>query len=350
MSLPIDSSSRRVAPPPPPKPKVKAPATHVHHHAETRTTRHGSVSKHSKNPLPDVPSPHGPAIRRDTHFETGGSTGSASVQGPSFHVDGSAGGSISASGIDAHVDVDLSGTAVTAEAEGKKTINFSVAGEKYSVTLDLKAMGEIGADAHLHLDVHLGTGGVKVSASAEGFAGAKASLTGSIELSHEGDELASGQVTVGADVGVAGSAHADVGFSGGKVSFDVGAEGSIGAGLSLDVQGDVNVPNVLEAVVETGEAAIKQGAKELVEDGKELIENGVGELKDLADKGVDEAKDLAVDFAHDLDDLAQQGIDAAEDLVGDVGDTLKDVGGAAVKGLESFGHEVLHDLNPTNWF
>lgn len=347
---------------PDPKPTVERHGTSVHAHVEKTKSGKASVSKKSKNDLPEVPSPTGPKISRSTEFGTSGSTGSASVsgkgpggtdlsasvQGPSFSVDGSASGSISASGVDAKVDVDLSGTAVSAEAEGKKTVNFTIAGEKYSVKLDLKAMGEIGADAHLHLDVHLGTGGVKVSASAEGFAGAKASLTGSIELDHGDDELASGSVTVGAEAGVAGSAHADVGFSGGKVSFDVGAEATAGVGLSVDVKGDVNVPNVLKAVVDTGEAAIKNGAKELVHDGEQLVKDGVGELKNLADKGVDEAKEIAKDVGHDLENLAKEGYDEAKDLIQDVGGTLEHVGGEVLDGLDKAVHAG-GKFNPLNW-
>jgi hypothetical protein len=356
---PIDSPIfRRANGIPDPKPTVTTKGTSVHVHAEKTKSGSKSVSKKSKNDLPNVPSPTGPKISRSTEFGTSGSTGSASVhgtgpggtdlsasvKGPSFSVDGSASGSISTSGVDAKVDVDLSGTAVSAEAEGKKTVNFTIAGEQYSVKLDLKAMGEIGADAHLHLDVHLGTGGIKVSASAEGFAGAKASLTGSIELDHGSDELASGSVTVGAEAGVAGSAHADVGFSGGKVSFDVGAEATAGVGLSLDVKGDVNVPNVLKAIVDTGEAAIKEGIK----DGVKLVENGVGELKDLAGKGVDEAEQLAKDFGNDLEDLAKQGYDEAKDIIQDVGGTLEDIGGDVLDGLDSAIHAG-GNFNPLNW-
>jgi|GEM_PF-4801346 len=360
---PIDSPIfRRANGIPDPKPTVTTKGTSVHAHAEKTKSGSKSVSKKSKNDLPNVPSPTGPKISRSTSFGTSGSTGSASVhgkgpggtdlsasvKGPSFSVDGSASGSISASGVDAKVDVDLSGTAVSAEAEGKKTVNFEIAGEKYSVKLDLKAMGEIGADAHLHLDVHLGTGGIKVSASAEGFAGAKASLTGSIELDHGSDELASGSVTVGAEAGVAGSAHADVGFSGGKVSFDVGAEATAGVGLSVDVKGDVNVPNVLKAVVDTGESAIKEGIKDVAEDGAKLVENGVKGLNDLANKGVDEAKQLAKDFGNDLEDLAKEGYDEAKDILNDVGSTLEHVGGTVLHDLDSAVHAG-GKFNPLNW-
>ena len=205
----------------------------------------------------------------------GGIQGEAHVNGPSISVEGHAEAKVGKDGLDVNVGVDVDATLADAGASAKKTIDFEVAGEKFSAEVDLSAAGKIGADGKINLNVHVGLDGKpSISASAEGFAGAKAELTGSVALKHDGDTMVSGSVTASATAGIGGNAHADIGVSGGKVKFDVGAEATVGAGLGVQVSGEVNVPEIAEAVADVGIGAIGGKAKDVWED----IKGGIGGL------------------------------------------------------------------------
>lgn len=338
---PIDPANRRPVTPPRPKPPEE-PKERVHKDVKVhgRVVNGGPMSANAEYHTDKVVGQAGVSGKGP-----GGIDYSAGVKGPELKVDASASGSVGLHGVDVHLQVDVEGNAASASADGKKTVDFTIAGQKYSATIDLGAKGVVGADGHINLDVHLGTGGVSIKASADGFAGAKASLTGSIELEHDGEELAEGSVTLSASAGAGAKAHANVGLHGGTLSFDVGAEATVGLGLGVDVDGSINLHNVLDAVVDTGEALIKEGVK----DGEQLVENGVDEAKHLAEEGVDGVKDLATDVGHDLENLAKEGYDGAKNVIDDVGGELENLAGGALHGLESFGSTVVHDLNPVNW-
>jgi hypothetical protein len=205
----------------------------------------------------------------------GGIQGEAHVNGPSISVEGHAEAKVGKDGLDVDLGVDVNATLADAGASAKKTIDFEVAGEKFSAEVDLSAAGKVGADGKINLNLHVGLDGKpSLTANAEGFAGAKAELTGSVALKHDGDTMVSGHVTASATAGIGGKAHADIGVSGGKVKFDVGAEATVGAGLGVEVGGEVNVPEIAEAVADVGIGAI--GGK--VEEGWNKIKDGIGGL------------------------------------------------------------------------
>jgi|GEM_PF-5098557 len=193
----------------------------------------------------------------------GGIQGEAHVNGPSISLEGHADAKVGKDGLDIDVGVDVDATLADAGASAKKTIDFEVAGEKFSAEVDLSAAGKIGADGKINLNVHVGLDGKpSITANAEGFAGAKAELTGSVALKHEGDTMVSGSVTASATAGIGGKAHADIGLDGGKVKFDIGAEATVGVGLGVELAGEVNVPEIAEAVADVGISAIGGKAKD----------------------------------------------------------------------------------------
>ncbi|NPC49347.1 Circumsporozoite protein [Corallococcus sp. AB032C] len=301
-------------PPPPPKPVAPPPAK------PTTQQQPGTQPNVSTQAQGNVQTPSRNVLSGQSSFEAGGSraevngTGpggintNAYVQGPTFSADASVDADIGLSGIDVNVQVDVSANLVEAGASATKTVEFEIAGEQYSVELDLEALGKIGAEGSIDLDLHVGTdGNVSLNAAASGFAGAQASLTGGIELKHEGDTLASASITASASAGVSGDAHADIGLDGGNLEFDVGVEATAGLGLGVEVEGSVNPGNILKAVGETAAAA-----------GGEILENVAEGAINAGGAVLDAAGDVfsgAVDAAGDL-------IEGAGDVVGGVKDTV----------------------------
>lgn len=262
----------------------------------------------------------GPSVSAQSGYSvsTGGVETSASVgdtdfhayaEGPSFSIDGSASAEIDGAGISIDVTLDIDATLAEAGAGATHTVTTEIYGETFEVTLDLEAMGKIGVDGSLNLSLDIGANGVEVSASADGFAGAEASLTGGITLSHEGNEILSGEATLSATAGVAGEASFDAGFSDGAIEFEASAAASAGVGFGVDVSGSFNLQN---AAVAAG--AILEGA----------LREGVEGLKDFATDLVGNAGEFIGDVGENIGDF-----------LGDVGGFISDVGGG-VKDLLGF--------------
>ncbi|WP_375754512.1 Circumsporozoite protein [Corallococcus exercitus] len=298
-------------PPPPPKPKPVAPPPAK---PTTQQQQPGTQPNVSTQTQGNVQSPSRNVLSGQSSFEAGGSraevngTGpggintNAYVQGPTFSADASVDADIGLSGIDVNVQVDVSANLVEAGASATKTVDFEIAGEEYSVELDLAALGKIGAEGSIDLDLHVGTdGNVSLNAAASGFAGAQASLTGGIELKHEGDSLASASITASASAGVSGDAHADIGLDGGNLEFDVGVEATAGLGLGVEVEGSVNPGNILKAVGETAAAA----GGEVLENIAEGAINAGGAVADAAGDVFNGAVDVLGDVAGGIGNAAE---------------------------------------------
>lgn len=207
----------------------------------------------------------------------GGIEYDAQVSGPSISVDGNASASVGADGIHVNVSVDVNATLAEANASGTKTFQVEVAGEVLDITVDLSAEGVVGADGQLNLDIHIGTDGkVSISAGASGFAGARASLTGGVSVSHEGEEIASGSVTLSATAGVGADAHANVEIEGGKVKFDVGAEATTVGGFGVDFDGDIDARNTAFLLAEVLGGLAEEGV-EWAQDKLEDVGDWVGD-------------------------------------------------------------------------
>jgi hypothetical protein len=224
----------------------------------------------------------------------GGVQGEAHVNGPSLKVEGNADAHVGAGGIDVNVSVDINATAVEAGASATKTFQVEVAGEKLDITVDLSAEGVVGADGKLNLDIHIGTDGqVSIQAGASGFAGARGTLTGGISVSHEGREIASGQVELSATAGVSGNAHANIELNSGGLSFDVGAEATAGVGFGVDVSGNINGGNTVKLLGE-----VLGG---LAEEGVEWAGDKLEDVADWAGDRFEDVKDFIDELIPDID-------------------------------------------------
>ncbi|WP_375773604.1 transporter [Archangium gephyra] len=224
----------------------------------------------------------------------GGVQGEAHVNGPSLKVDGNAEAKVGPGGIDVNLSVDVSATAVEAGASATKTFQVEVAGEQIEITVDLSAEGVVGADGKLNLDIHIGTdGNVSIQAGAEGFAGARGALTGGVTVKHDGRELASGSVELSATAGVSGDAHANIELTGEGLSFDVGAEASVGAGFGVDVSGNINGGNTARFLGE-----VLGG---LAEEGVEWAGDKLEDVADWAGDRFEDVKDFIDDIIPDID-------------------------------------------------
>jgi len=219
----------------------------------------------------------------------GGVQTEAHVAGPSISVDGNAEASVGLDGIDVSLSVDVSATLAEAGASATKTFSVDVGGEQIDVTVDLSAEGVVGADGSLNLDIHIGTDGqVSVNAGAEGFAGARGSLTGGVSVSHEGREIASGQVELSATAGVSGDAHANIELTDEGLTFDVGAEAAAGVGFGVDVSGSINGGNTVKLLGEVLGGLAEEG-----------VEWAGDRLEDVGDWAGDRFEDVG-DFISDL--------------------------------------------------
>lgn len=260
---------------------------------QSRVTTSGEVNATSANGSVGYDS--GSAFEASTQGTLpGGVQGEAHVNGPSLKVDGNAEAKVGPGGIDVNLSVDVSATAVEAGASATKTFQVEVAGEQIEITVDLSAEGVVGADGKLNLDIHIGTdGNVSVQAGAEGFAGARGALTGGVTVSHEGRELASGSVELSATAGVSGDAHANIELTGEGLSFDVGAEASVGAGFGVDVNGNINGGNTARFLGE-----VLGG---LAEEGVEWAGDKLEDVGDWAGDRFEDVKDFVDDIIPDVD-------------------------------------------------
>jgi len=233
------------------------------------------------------------------------------VAGPSFSATSEVDANIDSSGV--HLDLNLDIDATLAEAGGAATRTFTteVFGEEIEVELSLEAMGEIGANGSVNLSIDIGTDGVSVSASVDGFAGAQASLTGGISVSHEGTEIASGSAELSASAGVAGSADANVNLSGSEIEFGASASASAGVGLGFEVSGTLDTEAAAHAVLEIGEAALREGVEEVAE----FVGEFGGEVVDFVGDRAEEVIGVAEDVGGFVLDGGEAVWDAGEEVV-----------------------------------
>ncbi len=255
---------------------------------QSRVTTSGNVNATSANG--SVGYETGSAFEANTSGTLpGGVQAEAHVAGPSFSINGNADASVGVGGIDVSLSVDVNATLLEAGASATKTFSVEVAGEQIDVTVDLSAEGVVGADGSLNLDIHIGTDGqVSVNAGAEGFAGARGSLTGGVSVSHEGREIASGQVELSATAGVSGDAHANIELTDEGLTFDVGAEAAAGVGFGVDVSGSINGGNTVKLLGEVLGGLAEEG-----------VEWAGDRLEDVGDWAGDRFEDVG-DFISDL--------------------------------------------------
>ncbi len=183
------------------------------------------------------------------------------ISGPQVRVGATADASVSTTGVDVEVKVAVDATLAQAGASGTVTVPVGLpGGEQLDVTVQVGANGEVGATGELNIKVHLGVDGTpEVSVSGEGFAGAKGSITGGVVVSHEGQQIISGEITASGVVGAAGSAEASFGISDDGISFHAKGELAVGAGWGVEVSGTVNPEAALQASQQIAQGLAAEG-------------------------------------------------------------------------------------------
>lgn len=203
----------------------------------------------------------GPAF--DARVQTrlpGGVEAEAFARGPRLDFRGQAEASVSRSGIDVELSLDVNATLLEAGANGRVRIPVEVSGETMIIEVDLQAEGVVGARGRLELDLHIGTNGrVSIHAGGEGFAGARAGLTGSVSVEHEGRKVVSGSLEVSASAGVAASGTLDIDLSRSGVEFQVGGELTGGVGFGVETRGSVDAGNVARLLTEVVAGTMRDG-------------------------------------------------------------------------------------------
>ncbi|MCU0697140.1 MAG: hypothetical protein MUC96_11465 [Myxococcaceae bacterium] len=192
------------------------------------------------------------SLSTEGQSQDGSLTYSTHVEGPSIEVAMEAEAEWTEwTEIQAEVKIDIDATLVEANGRVTKTIEFEVGGEQFEVTLDLEAMGRIGAEGTLTLDITIGADGVKVSPELEGFVGAQAEMTGSIGITHEGDALFNSTVSIGATVGgaaTAGGVEARYEWTDENIiNFDASYTAP-GGSMSASIDGSVDVDEAYDVV------------------------------------------------------------------------------------------------------
>lgn len=208
----------------------------------------------------------------------------ASVNGPRLTLEGRADAKVGLSGVDVKLEVDVNATLAEAGAGARRTFTVEVpGGERFDITVDLRADGMVGADGKLKIDLNIGPGGVTLKAGAEGFLGARAGLTGGITVSHEGRQVLQGSATLNGTAGIGGKAEANLSFRGGNVEFNAGAEATAGLGLGFEVDGSLNAKNAARAALEVTNSLAPEGvawAKDRVKDAQQWLGTHGGNARD----------------------------------------------------------------------
>jgi hypothetical protein len=179
------------------------------------------------------------------------------LAGPSLSIDATAEAELGWDGVEARIEVDVNATLVDASGSISRTMSFEVAGEQYEVDLTVEASGRIAAEGSISLEVTIGTDGtVSIKPDAEGFAGIEASLSATIEVSHEGSELVTADVDIAGRMGTPFTPEVD-----GDISL--GADGVLELTavtatptLSISAEARVDTAAVGNAAYETAESYI----------------------------------------------------------------------------------------------
>lgn len=192
----------------------------------------------------------------DAERKIGNTSEIFNVSGDNGWASGSVSAEYNTSEAHAKVAAGLYRTEVTADGKSKRYFEPGVsaeAGVSYSA-FTVSADGQIGSDylnAHGDVKVEAGQAEAKVKAElgyVNGSVRAKVDASAEVNVAKVegkvGVNVAGAEVNVGASATVGIGAHAKVGYTDGKVSFDIGA--AVGVGFSVNVE--VDVSGVVDAV------------------------------------------------------------------------------------------------------
>jgi len=177
--------------------------------------------------------------------------------GPGASAKGEFKATLGTGGLDVNGTVKLDAHALHLNKKVETTIPFEYGGEKFQAKLALEGDLKIGGDADLKVNLHVGTDGrLSVNLGADGFAGVKGSLKGTVSVeSKPGNDpnaewkpLVEGTASLSAYAGIAGGASFKVqgDVTSGKLGFEAKAFGSAGVGVGFGLDGTINTKNVAE--------------------------------------------------------------------------------------------------------
>jgi hypothetical protein len=191
---------------------------------------------------------------------------------------------------------------------------YNLGGHEINLTTKVNADASVGVQGGAEAGITLGKNN-EIKLGAEGFAGASASLAGSVGVSDYGN--VSGGATVWAGVGA--KWEADVGFKDGKFSFNWGAGLALGLGLEVDLGFTIDFfaigDSLYNAAADTWDAVADAG--EWVEGAASDVADAVGDAAQAVGDAAESAVDAVGDAAEDVADAVGGAAEDAWDTVSD---------------------------------
>lgn len=155
------------------------------------------------------------------------------ANGPSFEMTGGMSARKNGWGMDVDVNLKVDANLLKAGASIEREFKVKVNGEDVSVKVKLGADAQVGINGELKLRLHVGKDGVSLQAGAEGFAGARGSLSGSLELKVNDKKVLGGELKLTAAAGAMAGAE----FEAGHGKFKAKAYAAVGVGMGVELTG-----------------------------------------------------------------------------------------------------------------
>lgn len=168
-----------------------------------------------------------------THDLGNGVKAETYVNGPSFEMTGGMSARKNGWGLDVDVNLKVDANLLKAGASIEREFKVKVNGEDVSVKVKLGADAQVGINGEIKLRLHVGKDGVSLQAGAEGFAGARGSLSGSLELKVNDKKLLGGELKLTAAAGAMAGAE----FEAGNGKFKAKAYAAVGVGMGVELTG-----------------------------------------------------------------------------------------------------------------
>lgn len=165
------------------------------------------------------------------------------VNGPSFEMTGGMSARKNGWGLDVDVNLKVDANLLKAGASIEREFKVKVNGEDVAVKVKLGADAQVGINGEVKLRLHVGKDGVSLQAGAEGFAGARGSLSGSLELKVNDKKVLGGELKLTAAAGAMAGAE----FEAGHGTFKAKAYAAVGVGMGVELTGTYNGMQIAKA-------------------------------------------------------------------------------------------------------
>jgi len=155
------------------------------------------------------------------------------VNGPSFEMTGGMSARRKGMGLDVDVNLKVDANLLKAGASIEREFKVKVNGEDVSVKVKLGADAQVGINGEIKLRLHIGKDGISMQAGAEGFAGARGSLSGSLEVKVNDKKVLGGELKLTAAAGAMAGAEFEMGHG----KFKAKAYAAVGVGMGVELTG-----------------------------------------------------------------------------------------------------------------